>query len=1002
MSLVDQLAGLLGISRESSESLEVMADSEGLVIYLARPDWSKLLDGNGSGMQRLQLTVLRMLEEQGHAEQLPNGYRVPTRACVLLDDDSSEALGIAPRFQGSYRLATVGVSTQSTFEARLFARLPDGEVPVKRRGPYLVVSTSEKFLLTEAELSACKAWERHSSLAVGQRSEQENLRLIAELQRAASSGLPIDMAVFKEFEVTAPESVGLAAIERPDGGLTLYPTFGDGNTPEQVGKHLGHLDIDGDGGALRIGNRITLLSKERLEAVREVMANRVIPKERVADFIRSPGAFVNGALVDLELGFSVRVAGVGPMKHIDFGAEDSASRDWFGKHAGGAQSLPKLLLCEEDVVRFEEVAEKAWAQGATIVEFDGADVDVSDREAVRAQVGDIRESLTSVAPIDSLPKQVEKGEAKERATLLLKDVEEVGARLLDRLAGHKNMLSVDWDGLKRSPFEHQHEGVDWITNTLSAALSELDENPAGVSRIQGALLADDMGLGKTYMALVAAQAYLQAQAAAGRKQKPILVVAPLSLLENWSDEIDKTFAASPFRDLVLLQSERDLHRFRVKDVPPESAQKLAMVNGEVESSQIRYALTIGPEAGAGRLDMDRRLVLATYQTLRDYQFSLCRIDWGLVILDEAQNIKSPNTYTTKAAMGLKADFRLLATGTPVENTLGDFWCLFETAQPGLLGTWPQFRERYVLPIQKADPEARDSVRAQIGAKLRAAAGAFMLRRTKEERLTGLPAKTIHYGARGAGNLPFALSATMAGRQLGYYEDVLSDLRQRKSEGQALGAVFSALSRLRQVSLHPDVGPRSALSAKVTKGAAVGHLRDSAKLSTLIPLLEFIHGRGEKVILFMISKSLQRALKLWLDAAYGLDVGIVNGDTAAFATSRGEQSRKQIIAEFEAQPGFNILIMSPVAAGVGLTIIGANHVVHVERHWNPAKEAQATDRVYRIGQQRDVHVYLPASLHPHMDSFDVVLDRLLSGKLMLKDAVVTSEEVGQSEMVSGLL
>ncbi|WP_268247111.1 helicase-related protein [Bacterioplanes sanyensis] len=99
--------------------------------------------------------------------------------------------------------------------------------------------------------------------------------------------------------------------------------------------------------------------------------------------------------------------------------------------------------------------------------------------------------------------------------------------------------------------------------------------------------------------------------------------------------------------------------------------------------------------------------------------------------------------------------------------------------------------------------------------------------------------------------------------------------------------------------------------------------------------------------------------------------------------------------------FNILIMLPVAAGVGLTVTGANHVVHLERHWNPAKEAQASDRVYRIGQKKPVSIYLPAALHPQHDAFDVHLDRLLQGKLMLKDAVVTSEGVTESAMTKAL-
>jgi len=179
------------------------------------------------------------------------------------------------------------------------------------------------------------------------------------------------------------------------------------------------------------------------------------------------------------------------------------------------------------------------------------------------------------------------------------------------------------------------------------------------------------------------------------------------------------------------------------------------------------------------------------------------------------------------------------------------------------------------------------------------------------------------------------------------------------------------------------------------------MHQSAKLQVLLKTLDAIKSRDEKVILFMVTKRLQRLLKLWLDQIYGLDVAIINGDTAAVAKKSDVLSRKQLITQFEAASGFNILIMSPVAAGVGLTVVGANHVVHLERHWNPAKEAQASDRVYRIGQKKPVTIHLPAVLHPDFDAFDVHLDRLLRGKLMLKDAVVTPESVSANEVLKSM-
>ena len=173
------------------------------------------------------------------------------------------------------------------------------------------------------------------------------------------------------------------------------------------------------------------------------------------------------------------------------------------------------------------------------------------------------------------------------------------------------------------------------------------------------------------------------------------------------------------------------------------------------------------------------------------------------------------------------------------------------------------------------------------------------------------------------------------------------------------------------------------------------------MKVTLDVLDDIRSAQEKVIIFILSKNVQRFMKVWLDKIYGLDVSIINGDTSAVERKGDSLTRKGLIEQFESVDGFNIIIMSPVAAGVGLTVVGANHVIHLERHWNPAKEAQATDRVYRIGQKRDVYIHIPAAVHPEFDSFDVHLDRLLSRKLLLKDAVVTTDVVSDSEVMKSL-
>ena len=341
----------------------------------------------------------------------------------------------------------------------------------------------------------------------------------------------------------------------------------------------------------------------------------------------------------------------------------------------------------------------------------------------------------------------------------------------------------------------------------------------------------------------------------------------------------------------------------------------------------------------------------------------------------------------------------------MENSLGDFWCLLDTAQPGLLGSWQHYRDSWIKPILNAEEQERDLIRIQIGEQLRRTVGTFMLRRVKEEQLKGLPSKTICSGVQQADSqlqrYHPELSRVMSGLQLQAYDAVLDEYRSRRASDENMqGAALAALSRLRSISLHPRLDDEAALYSQDAKQARQ-YMQESGKLTIVLQLLEQIRSQNEKVILFMMTKRLQRVLKLWLDQIYGLDIAIINGDTKAVASKVEDLTRKKLISQFEAQAGFNVIIMSPVAAGVGLTVVSANHVIHLERHWNPAKEAQASDRVYRIGQQKPVFIHLPTLTHPRFDAFDVHLDRLLRGKLMLKDAVVTTEAVSEREMTSAM-
>lgn len=983
---LDWVKDLIGL-RGKEPSFRLIPDRGGLNFQLQDDSvYQQLTQGKGPQLPMVQLIMLKQLAEAGEAEPIKNGYFVPSQFVVLQDSSFNELFGLPPHFDGSFAADVRGVTTQAAFNVRLDPRLSSGETVhgYKRTGPYLSLSDDENYLLNSGQLAALTALDTHAVGSSSLSTEEHNLSLIFALKTAAEDGFQCDLSHFAKFTVTKPTKVGVAVDHQPDGSILLSPTTDDGTSPDELSAAAQQLDPSTGSRSVRFGDRIVLFDEKRLEAVRQILENRALDPKQAKVFLETPSAFLDAALIDLDTGFCSRVQGAGAYRLVDFGGDDNQSMDWFGRTTLGnrAPELEDMLLDQSAVDRFREKVESAIAVGADSVVFEGLEVPLNQPEAIRKQVASIEQRIRDGGLADSGTESAEPSVPQQRAAVLTDDPDNEVS-----LTEFAQQPAVDFDrlGLLRQPYAHQKEGIQWILQLRNT------------DSVSGGLLADDMGTGKTFMALVALAAHMDSLRQSNGRLKPSLVVAPLALLENWEEEIAKTFSASPFADVVVLQSARDLRRYRIQGEGRETRQQLSE-DEILQVDQIRYALKIGSSYGHERLDMTGRLVLMTYDTLRDYQFSLCRVDWDFCIFDEAQEIKNLNAHKTRAAKGLKADFKLLATGTPVENSLGDFWCLMDTAIPGLLEDWASFRHRYVRPITDAEDDERHAVRAEVGAALRREVGSLMLRRMKEDVLDGLPKKLIHVGAESSSDGPQtyyfdkALAVTLRDGHLQTYDRILEQYRSNQSQdgGGKGGGVLQVLARLRETSMHPDVTPQAAIRNANWVG-------ESVKMQVVFELLESIRKKNEKVILFLVNKTLQSLISAAVQARFGIPVPIINGDTKATGSNKGAVTRKTIIDDFQQQDGFGVLILSPIAAGVGLTVTAANHVVHVERHWNPAKEAQATDRVYRIGQQRPVHIYIPIVHHPEAQSFEATLNQFLSRKIDLKDAVVTSGEPDPEEL-----
>ncbi|KAF1022249.1 MAG: RNA polymerase-associated protein RapA [Pseudomonas sp.] len=422
-------------------------------------------------------------------------------------------------------------------------------------------------------------------------------------------------------------------------------------------------------------------------------------------------------------------------------------------------------------------------------------------------------------------------------------------------------------GLNAELRGYQLEGLNWMQT-----LRELQV---------GGILGDDMGLGKTLQAL----AHLLYEKQAGRLLAPALAVMPTSLIPNWLDE------AARFTP-------------QLKVVALHGAQR--------QDEFTRLA--------------DYDLVLTTYALLpRDLEVLQAQ-RWSVLILDEAQNIKNPNSKAAQAARQLEADQRLCLSGTPLENHLGELWSLFHFLLPGWLGDSKTFNRDYRTPIEKRGNTQRMQ-------HLTARIKPFLLRRKKEQVATELPPKTeiVHW-------------VDLSDAQRDVYETVrvamdkkVRDEIDRNGVARSQIVILEALLKLRQVCCDLRL-VKSAPAAKASKAG-------SGKLDSLMDMLEELLSEGRRILLFSQFTSMLALIEEELKRRQ-VDYSLLTGDTL---------DRRTPVKNF--QDGKTpLFLISLKAGGTGLNLTAADTVIHYDPWWNPAVENQATDRAYRIGQDKPVFVY----------------------------------------------
>ncbi|MGW2508720.1 DEAD/DEAH box helicase [Streptomyces scopuliridis] len=447
----------------------------------------------------------------------------------------------------------------------------------------------------------------------------------------------------------------------------------------------------------------------------------------------------------------------------------------------------------------------------------------------------------------------------------------------------------------------------------------------------GGCLADDMGLGKT-VTVIALHLHRARTA-------PTLVVCPASLLGNWQREITRFAPGVP------------VHRFH------GAGRSLDEVSGD----------------GVPGDGVPGGFVLTTYGTMRSSAEALAAHGWGMVVADEAQHVKNPFSSTAKALRTIPAPARIALTGTPVENNLSELWALLDWTTPGLLGPLKAFRARHARIVENVEnaksADIKDADNAEAVERLSRLVRPFLLRRRKSDPgiVPELPPKT-------ESDHPVALTR----EQASLYEAVVRETMAaiEAAEGIARrGLVMKLLTALKQICNHP---------AQYLKEDSARLTGRSGKLALLDELLDTILAEDGSVLLFTQYVSMARLLSAHL-AARAIPSQLLHGGTPV-------AERERMVDRFQSGE-VPVFVLSLKAAGTGLNLTRAGHVIHFDRWWNPAVEEQATDRAYRIGQTQPVQVHRLIAEGTVEDK----IAEMLSSKRALADAVLGSGEAALTEL-----
>ena len=876
---------------------------------------------------------LATLVDNGYADASKEGCLLPYENIYLLDEDERILLGVPQPYDKAMRLVGTSMLNLSDFEYKVefLTYVPDGELIVCERGGNILVKGRDKYLLNEAQYALLNRVDAFNSTPEEDKTTDYNLRCFAEIKALAEqAGCQLDSYLENE-NVYAPDRIKIE-IGRDDEGFTVEPAVDIEENDkfqtyfDKMRKVQAQYPVQRENGE-RVRIVLNKEQKENLHYLKE-QCGKHKTREEIQKMIEQPTEYFDPNAFDLSELYSDRVIEIGVYKPKFYPFICPYKSCWI---AGASVETPQngttkvTINSEEELEKLKREIQSAKENKKGIVEYNNTQLDIEDAMFLAQTAEKQLKDPSQPAKVES-----ENGNEARNVLIIEENAEELGFAVKERAIEKGDKYTLFTDPFLQEGFslkDHQKEGVAWLQHLYK-------------SKASGCLMADDMGLGKTLQILY----FIDWHSRKYANHKPYLIVAPISLLENWKNEYERFF----------MQPRMKINMLTSKDVTRKFDKSI------VDKMQ----------------KMD--IILTNYESLRISQLNFCAVEFDVVALDEAQKIKSPGTLVTNAAKALKCNFKIAMTGTPVENSLLDLWCIMDFCVPGLLGNAKAFAAQYQNPLKKEDTDI-----VALGNEVHDKLGVYFMRRLKKDAAKDLPDK-----------IELKEKVLMPPVQKEAYASVVNDYTSGIQPNMLV-----TIMHLREVSEHPYLYDSTLLNHETDE-----IVDTSARLQATIKFLDEIKKKEEKVIIFVERKETQKMLQKLCLKRYGIITKIINGDTPSIVKRNmpNKQSRQSSIDEFQAVDGFNVIIMSPVAAGMGLNVTAANHVIHYSRHWNPAKENQATDRAYRIGQTKDVFVYYPMAVRSDIKSFDETLDDLLSRKTSLATSTifpterveVKQEELGQ--------